>query len=70
MPNDTSFAILYRRLIDRNFDPPPARLARNRGELIARLSALSPPPGAKELWTITEKYDNIKTAKENGEEKK
>lgn len=49
MPNDTSFAVLYKKLIDRNFEPDPQKLARTRGSLLAQLTARDPPTQAKRL---------------------
>lgn len=70
MPNDTSFAVLYRKFIERNFDADPEALARIRGNLAAQLSAHSPPGDAKRLWTQTRKYDTIQIVTEKGETEK
>lgn len=70
MPNDTSFAVLYRKFIARNFEADPEALARTRGNLAAQLSAHSPPSEPKRLWTQTRKYDTIQPVTEKGEETK
>lgn len=70
MPNDTSFALLYKKLIDRNFDADTEALARTRGNLIAQLSAHSPPIMQSRLWTKRSKYDIIHQTIDSGEETK
>ena len=70
MPNDTSFAIKYKKLIDHNFEPEPERAARARRDLIALIAACTPPPPEKQLWTKTNKYDTISNADGTGEEMK
>ena len=47
MPNDTSFSVLYRKFIERNFEADPAAIARTRSTLAAQLSANSPPSEQK-----------------------
>lgn len=70
MPNDTSFAVLYKKLIDRNFEANPQKLARTRGSLLAQLTARDPPTQAKRLWTQTDAYDKIHSDDDTGEENK
>ena len=70
MPNDTSFAVQYRKLIDHNFEADPEALARTRSNLIAQLSAHSPPAQANLLWTKTTKYDTIHFEQKTGEEER
>ena len=65
MPNDTSFAVLYKKLIDRNFEPDPQRLAEIRASLLSQLTARDPPMQADRLWTQKRKYDTM-----NPDEKK
>ena len=68
MPNDTSFAVRYRKLIDHNFEADSEALARTRSNLIAQISAHSPPSQTDQLWTKTKKYDII-LKYETGEER-
>ena len=70
MPNNTDFAVLYRKLMERNFEADPESLTRTRGNLVAQLAAHSPPTEEKRLWTQTKKYDTIHSVEEKGEEKK
>lgn len=70
MPNDTSFAVQYKKLIDHNFEPEPKRLARTRSSMLAQLSAEFPPSQSDRLWTKAKKSDTINNAEETGEEKK
>ena len=42
MPNDTGFAVMYKKLVDRGFEPDPQRLAQVRQELLGQLSAQDP----------------------------
>ena len=69
MPNNTSFAILYKKLVDHNFEADSNALARTRSNLVAQLSAHSPPADQNQLWTKTKKYDTFHTPAK-GEEKK
>ena len=68
MPNDTSFAIMYKKLVDHNFDPDPQQLARSRSYLVTQLSVHGPPDRANRLWTQTKKYDTIHSGKKEGEQ--
>ncbi len=70
MPNDTSFAVMYKKLVDRGFEPDPERLARIRRDLIGQLASHSPPAPATRLWTNHSAYDTIHSETETGEEKK
>ena len=70
MPNDTSFAVQYRKLIDHNFEADAAALARTRSNLIAQISAHSPPSQTNRLWTKTKEYDTIHSENKTGEEEK
>lgn len=72
MPKDTSFAVLYKKLVDRNFEPDPQQLARTKRLLFGQLSALGPPAQAdqKQIWTIPENYDTIRTFENTGESEK
>ena len=70
MPNDTRFAVLYKKLVDHTFEAEPERLARTRNDLIAQLSACRPPTQAERLWTKAKKSDTINLAAETGETEK
>ena len=70
MPNDTSFAVQYKKLIDHNFDPDPQQLARTRSNLLEQLSAQAPPAPGRPLWTKTKKSATIENAEQTGEEEK
>ena len=70
MPNDTSFAVLYKKLIDRNFEPDPQRLAGIRASVLSQLTGRDPPTQADRLWTQKEKYDTMNSDEEKGEERK
>ena len=67
MPNDTSFAVMYKKLVDRGFEPDPQRLARVRRELLGQLSAQSPPTRTNRLWTNQASHDTIHSEHETGE---
>lgn len=70
MPNVTSFAVQYKKLIDHNFEPDPRRLSRTRSSMLAQLSAEFPSSQSDRLWTRTKKSDTINNDEETGEEKK
>lgn len=70
MPNTTSFAVQYRKLIDRNFEADATALARTRKNLVAQLSAHSPPSEANRLWTKADRHVIIHSKNETGEEEK
>ncbi len=70
MPNDTSFAVQYKKLIDHNFEPDPKQLTRTRSSMLAQLSAEFPPSQHNRLWTKTKKTDTINDTEQTGEEKK
>ncbi len=70
MPNTTSFAVQYRKLIDHNFEADATALARTRKKLIAQLSAHSPPSEANRLWTKADRHVIIHSKNETGEEEK
>ena len=67
MPNDTSFAVMYKKLVDRGFEPDPDRLARVRRELLGQLSAQDPPARTTRLWTNPTTCDKIHPKRETGE---
>lgn len=67
MPNNTNFSILYRKLMDHNFEADPAALAQTRSNLIAQLSAHSPPSHANPMWTKTKRNDTMHSVEEKGE---
>ena len=68
MPNEADFAELYKRLIDRNIEPDPQRLAQTRGILLAQLSARDPPQQERPLWTQADSCDTIDSDTQTGEE--
>ena len=43
MPNDTSFAVMYKKLVDRNFEPEPQMLKKIRSNLMGQISAQASP---------------------------
>ncbi|MBO4419125.1 MAG: hypothetical protein J5789_04810 [Oscillospiraceae bacterium] len=45
MPEQTSFAVLYKKLLDSNFDPGPERAKAALNTVLRRLSQ-GPPQGA------------------------
>ena len=45
MPEQTSFAVLYKKLLDSNFDPGPERAKAALNTVLRRLSQ-GPPPKA------------------------
>ena len=69
MPNDTYFAVMYKKLVDRNFEPDPQKLARTRRNLLGQLSDYSPSARANRLWTKNAKCDKLHLECETGEEK-
>ena len=46
MPEQTSFAVLYKKLLDSNFDPGPERAQAALNSVLRRLSQ-GPPPKAR-----------------------
>lgn len=56
MPNDTSFAVLYKKLVDHNFEADPKQLVHTRHKLVTLLSARRSP--AQEEWTWTRTQNN------------
>ena len=69
MPNDTNFAVMYKRLVDRNFEPDPERLTKTRRNLMGHIFAQGPPeqtkPGPsereKQVWTKYPDCDKMRS---------
>lgn len=71
MPNDTSFAVMYKKLVDRNFEPEPQMLKKIRSNLMGQISAqASPVTKEKQIWTKRSDCDKIPSGTRIGEEKK
>ena len=54
MPDNTDFAVLYKKLIDRSYTPDPTQIEHARDALMALLSERS-PPGADKSKVDTER---------------
>ena len=67
MPNDTGFAVMYKKLVDRGFESDPQRLAQVRQELLGQLSAQDPSARTTRLWTNPTTCDKIHSEREPGE---
>ncbi len=70
MPNDTSFAVMYKKLVDHNFDPDPQKLTRTRSHVMGQIFAHSPPKMANLIWTKQTNCDRIHSELETGEDTK
>lgn len=66
MPNETSFAELFQKLVKHNYEADPEQLARTRSNLIAQLSALRPTAQSNWTWTQTPNYDTINSTEQAG----
>ena len=53
MPNETSFAELFQKLVKHNYEADPEQLARTRSNLITQLSALRPTDGHEGLLAFS-----------------
>lgn len=65
MPQETSFALLYKRLLDCHFSPDPQRA----GEALDRILRHFPPETREELkmpWKSDESCDTMKAKKRDG----
>ena len=70
MPNDTSFAVMYKKLVDRNFDPDPEKITRTRRNLMGQIFAQGSPEKEKQVWTKQSDCGRIHSEFVTGEEMK